>query len=65
MSTKEVLTQQISDLEALTVLLKEDGAKFLEKGNNAAGTRVRKHALEVGKLTKEIRKSVSAVKDEA
>ena len=62
MSTKEVLTQQITELEALTASLKEDGAKFLEKGNNAAGARVRKHALDAGKLTKEIRKTVSAIK---
>ncbi|SHL88022.1 histone H1 [Chryseobacterium polytrichastri] len=35
---------------------KSDAALQLEKGNKAAGTRVRKSALELSKLLKEFRK---------
>ena len=39
-----------------------DMKSFLEgnkgRGNNSAGTRVRKHMLAIGKLTQEIRKDV-------
>ena len=43
-----------------------DMKNFLEgnkgKGNNVAGTRVRKHMLSIGKLTQEIRKDVTAIR---
>lgn len=43
-----------------------DMRNFLEgnkgKGNNVAGTRVRKHMLSIGKLTQEIRKDVTAIR---
>ncbi|WP_430611512.1 hypothetical protein [Flavobacterium sp. JP2137] len=34
-----------------------------EKGNKSSGTRLRKFLLEIGKLTKEIRKEVSEKKN--
>lgn len=40
-----------------------DADKFYKEGNAAAGTRLRNAMLEIGKLTKDIRKDVSSIKD--
>ena len=42
----------------------EDAEKFFEKGNRAAGTRLRKVMQEVKVLAQTVRKEVSAVKNE-
>ena len=45
----------VSDMEA-------DFKKFYDSEVNAAGTRVRKHLLDLAKLCKEVRNDVSTVK---
>lgn len=57
MSNKfEQISEMISNLET-------DFAKFYEKGNNAAGTRLRKGLQEVSMFCKELRKDVTSVKE--
>lgn len=41
----------------------EDAVKFSDKGNKAAGTRVRKALLDVSKACKEIRQQVTEEKN--
>lgn len=48
-------------VDTLTEAL-EDATKFTEKGNKAAGTRVRKALLDVSKACKDIRKQVTEEK---
>ncbi len=43
----------------------EDADKFFEKGNRAAGTRLRKTMQEVKELAQTVRKEVSAAKNES
>ncbi len=54
---------KLEQLEQLLAGAKVDAAKFYEKGNNAAGTRLRKAMLEIRSLANESRKDVSAVKN--
>lgn len=42
---------------------KEDAVKFYEKGNGAAGTRLRAKMQEIKNLATEIRKNVSEIKN--
>ena len=42
----------------------KDVEKFIEKGNKSASTRARKALLEIGKLTKELRKLIVEIKKE-
>ena len=51
------------ELEALLVSLKNDFNSFYEKGNKAAGTRVRKGMLELKDKAQEIRKEVQEIKN--
>lgn len=58
-SVKENVNDMITTLtEAL-----EDAQKFSDKGNKAAGTRVRKALLEVANSCKSVRKQVSDEKN--
>tara|TARA_B100000925_G_C21839045_1_gene400619 strand:- start:177 stop:368 length:192 start_codon:yes stop_codon:yes gene_type:complete len=58
-SVKENVQELVTTLnEAL-----DDAEKFSDKGNKAAGTRVRKALLEVSKACKEIRQQVSDEKN--
>ena len=50
-------------LDALLESLKEDFDKFYDKGNKAAGTRVRKGMLEMKNLAQDIRKEVQEIKN--
>ena len=50
-------------LKELVASLEEDAVKFYEKGNKAAGTRLRKGLQEVKNLSQEIRVDVSNVKN--
>ena len=52
------------ELEALLVSLKEDFDKFYDKGNKAAGTRVRKGMLELRNKAQDIRKEVQEIKNQ-
>lgn len=60
---KEQLATMIEEAEAIFASLKEDSSKFTEKGNNAAGTRVRTGAMSLTKKLKEIRAKVSEIKN--
>ena len=54
--------QKFEDLKAVLVGIEEDIVKFTEKGNKAAGGRIRKAMQEVKKLSQEIRVDVQAAK---
>ena len=60
--SKSVKDNVQSLVDTLTVALGE-AEKFSDKGNKAAGTRVRKALLEVSKACKEIRQQVSEEKN--
>lgn len=50
-------------LKELVASLEDDASKFYEKGNKAAGTRLRKGLQDVKNLSQEIRVDVSNVKN--
>jgi len=52
-------------LKDLIIGLEDDFAKFYEKGNKAAGTRVRGGMQELKNLAQEIRKEVQEMKNSA
>ena len=56
--------EQLNQLEALVQEAKVDAQKFYEKNNQSAGTRLRVKMMEIKKLSHEIRKDVSAIKNE-
>ncbi|MFD2036586.1 histone H1 [Belliella marina] len=58
MSRFETLKSMISEME-------DDFNKFYEKGNKAAGTRVRNSMNEIKKLAQEIRVEVTEIKNSA
>lgn len=55
----------IEKVESTLNELKEDYAKFTEKGNKVAGTRVRKNAQAIKVLMQELRKEVSEKKSQS
>ncbi len=57
------LMNMIEEVEGTLSQLKEDAVKFTEKGNNAAGTRVRTGSMSIIKTLKEVRKTVSEIKN--
>ncbi len=52
------------DLKAKIDEIEEDVGKFYDKGNNAAGTRIRKAMQEVKALAQDIRKEVQDIKNQ-
>jgi len=56
--------QKFEDLKALLASIEADVTKFTEKGNNAAGGRIRKAMQEVKALAQGIRTDVQAMKAE-
>lgn len=52
----EQLTELVANMEA-------DFSKFYDKGNNAAGTRIRKGMQEIKALAQEIRVEVQSMKN--
>lgn len=54
--------EKFNELEALIASVKEDAVKFYEKGNKAAGVRVRKALQDVKALAQAIRVSISEQK---
>ncbi len=50
-------------LKDLVMSLESDFSKFYDKGNNAAGTRVRKGMQELKNLAQDIRKEVQDIKN--
>ncbi|PZX54830.1 histone H1 [Algoriphagus chordae] len=55
---------KFSEVSTLVNSLKDDFEKFYEKGNSAAGTRVRKGMQDLKNLAQEIRKEVQDKKNE-
>ena len=55
---------RFDDLKGLVDDLEEDFTKFYEKGNNAAGTRVRKVMQDLKKLAQDIRIEVQKIKSD-
>jgi hypothetical protein len=54
--------EKFNELEALVANMKEDVVKFYEKGNKAAGVRVRKTLQDIKALAQAIRVNVSEQK---
>lgn len=54
--------EKFNQLKSLVESMTEDYAKFFEKSNNAAGTRLRKSLQDIKKLAQEIRVEVSEKK---
>jgi len=54
---------RFNDLKAHVENLESDFEKFYEKGNNAAGTRVRKGMQDLKNLAQEIRLEVQDIKN--
>lgn len=54
--------KKFEELVETVMSAKEDAAKF-EKGNSAAGTRLRKKMQDIKKLAQEVRENVSDVKN--
>ena len=55
---------RFDDIKDLVMGMEADFSAFYDKGNKAAGTRVRKGLQETKKLADEIRKEVQAMKNE-
>ena len=54
---------KFNELKDLVMSLEGDFGKFYDKGNNAAGTRVRKGMQELKNLAQDIRKEVQTIKN--
>lgn len=54
--------EKFNELEKLVLDVKEDVVKFYEKGNKAAGVRVRKALQDIKAISQEIRKDISTQK---
>jgi len=52
-----------NELKATVAAIEEDAVKFYEKGNKAAGTRVRTGMQTLKNLAQEIRKEVQDIKN--
>ena len=57
--------QNLNQIEEILNSIKEDATKFFEKGNKAAGTRVRKAMQEIKALAQAVRTEVSDKNKEA
>lgn len=57
--------QNLNQIEEILNSIKEDATKFFEKGNKAAGTRVRKAMQEIKALAQAVRIEVSEKNKEA
>ncbi len=53
---------RLEEIRAMLVEFEKDFVKFYEKGNNAAGTRVRKHMSALKAKCQEIRNEVQTMK---
>jgi hypothetical protein len=58
------MEDKVTQFEGLLESFKDDYAKFMEKGNNTAGTRARKALQEIRNLAKETRDEISQTKKE-
>lgn len=57
--------EKFNQLKSLVESMNEDYTKFSEKGNSAAGTRVRKTLQEIKKLAQDMRVEISEKKKSA
>ncbi|MEM8940015.1 MAG: histone H1 [Bacteroidota bacterium] len=57
--------KRFEELKSMMNSLEEDFEKFYDKGNNAAGTRVRKGMQELKNLAQEIRLEVQDIKNKS
>lgn len=57
--------EKFQELKALIASIEEDASKFYEKGNKAAGVRLRKGLQEIRTLSQALRQDVSAKNKEA
>jgi hypothetical protein len=57
--------KKFNDFKALLASLQDDADKFYNKGNNAAGTRVRKGMQDLKTLAQEIRLEIQESKNNA
>ena len=57
--------EKFNDLKGLIAGLEEDANKFYEKGNKAAGVRLRKGLQDIKALAQTLRQDVSAKNKEA
>lgn len=57
------ITEILKKMQDVINLAMTDGEKF-DKGNNAAGTRVRKHMQELKNMAQDVRVKVSEIKNE-
>ncbi len=55
--------EKFNELKTLIASIEEDAVKFFEKGNNAAGTRVRTGLQKVKTLAQDIRNAVTETKN--
>jgi len=55
--------EKYNELKTLIASIEDDAVKFYEKGNNAAGTRVRTGLQKVKALAQDIRNAVTAAKN--
>jgi hypothetical protein len=55
--------KKFEELKSLVVDLEEDAEKFYDKGNKAAGTRLRKGCQNIKNVCQEIRIEVSELKN--
>jgi hypothetical protein len=51
--------EKFEELKTLIASIEEDAAKFYEKGNKAAGVRLRKGLQEIRTISQDLRKDVS------
>ena len=54
------MTELLNQIQEVLTNIQEDAAKFSEKGNKAAGTRVRKAMQVIKGLAQDVRVAVSA-----
>jgi hypothetical protein len=57
--------QKFEELKSLIATLQDDADKFYNKGNSAAGTRVRKGMQDLKNLAQSIRSEVQDLKNKA
>ena len=57
--------EKFNELKELVASIEDDAQKFYEKGNSAAGTRLRKGLQDIKNLSQAIRVSVSEIKNKA
>ena len=58
-----IMANMFSKLQEHVASLEEDFSKFYEKGNKAAGTRVRKSMQEIKNAAQDVRKAVLDARD--